>query len=222
MQDKLEALRKIQQQVAKKVVLEDRFGAPLELVAGIDLAFLGNEAIVACVVMDFPPQRVVETHFLTTVIDFPYVATFLAFREGPAIVRAIHSPRTSPDIFLINAHGIAHPLRCGCASHVGVQSGKPTIGVTVSRLYGECSVVPHEEGEATALNIGKEQVGWVLRSRIGCKPIFVSPGHLVGLDSSLRIVKASLCGNKLPEPMHLAHVLARGVIKRPKAGETEP
>lgn len=204
----LEAFREIQKKAAQKILLVDAFKESLKLVAGIDLAFMNNEAIASCIVVDFLSQKIVETQILKTALNFPYIPTFLAFREGPAIIEVLNSVRTNPDVFLINAQGIAHPMKCGCASQIGVEVGKPTIGVTVNRLYGEYKAEPKEEGEATPLIIDNEQVGWVLKSRAGSKPIFISPGHLIGLNSSLTIVKTCLRGHKLPEPLYLAHLYA--------------
>lgn len=204
----LEGLRRIQRETAGKVVIEDQFESPLESVAGVDLAFFEDDGVAACVAMDYPPTKVIETQTLVMPLDFPYIPTFLTFREGPLMIKVISSLRTRVSIFLINGQGIAHPLRCGLASHVGVEIGKPTIGVTASRLVGEYDHEPEKEGEAVFLIYDRERVGWVVKSRSGSKPIFVSPGHRVGLDSSLGIVKACLLGHKLPEPLHMAHVAA--------------
>jgi len=136
------------------------------------------------------------------------VPTFLGFREGPAIVKLIKLRRRTPDVFLINAQGIAHPLFCGCASHVGVLAQKPVIGVAASNLCGEYDCEPVEVGDAVPMRYNGRVVGWVLKSKAGCNPIFVSPGHLVSLESSLKIVKDCLKNHKLPEPLQQAHRLA--------------
>lgn len=210
----LEGLRRIQRETASKVVVEDQFKSPLESVAGVDLAFLEDDGVATCVAMDYPPTKVIETQTLVMPLNFPYIPTFLTFREGPPMIKVISSLRTKVSIFLINGQGIAHPLGCGLASHVGVQSGKPTIGVAASRLVGEYEYEPKNQSEAISLIYDGERVGWVLKSRSGSKPIFVSPGHRVGLDSSLRIVKTCLLGHRLPEPLQMAHLAANREKKK--------
>jgi len=219
---RLEELMRIQEEAASRVVVEDQFESPIEVVAGVDLAFSGNDGIAACVAMNHLPTKVIEVKILVMPLEFPYIPTFLTFREGPPILRIMSSLRTKVDVFLINGQGIAHPLRCGLASHVGVESGNPTIGVTTSRLVGEYDHEPRNEGEAVPLRSDGERVGWVLKSRSGSRPIFVSPGHRVGLDSSLRIVRACLLGHKLPEPLRLAHVAANREKRKLQATKTGP
>jgi deoxyribonuclease V len=204
----LSELRRIQRETAKKVVLEDRFEQPITSVAGVDLAFINETGIAACVATDYPPRKILEVQTAAIPVNFPYVPTFLTFREGPPILRAISSTKTRVNIFLINGQGLAHPLRCGLASHLGVESGHPTIGVTKNRLIGEYAHVPEGGRDAVPLTSEGEQVGWVLRSRKGSKPIFVSPGHMVSLHSSLAIVSACLAGHRLPEPIRMAHEAA--------------
>lgn len=214
MKGRLESLRKIQREAASEVIVKDNFDSPLEIVAGVDLAFLGEDGIAACVAMDHPPKKVVETQSLVMSLDFPYISTFLTFREGPSMIKVIMSLRTKVNIFLINGQGIAHPVGCGLASHIGVDLDKPTIGVTSNRLIGEYDHEPRNAGEAVPLEYKGKMVGWVLKSRSGSRPIFVSPGHRIGLDSSLNIVKEYLLGHRLPEPLEMAHAAANQEKRR--------
>jgi len=141
-------------------------------------------------------------------LEFPYIPTLLSFREGPSIVNIISSSDVKPDVFLINAQGIAHPLFCGCASYVGIQIQRPTIGIAQSNLCGEYEYEPKEAGEFVLMYYRERSVGWVFKSKKGCKPIFISPGHLIGLKSSLEIVRGCMGKYKLPLPLQYAHILA--------------
>ena len=125
----------------------------------------------------------------------------------------INAMESKPEVFLINAHGIAHPVRCGCASYVGVLANVPTIGIASRNLCGEYDSEPTRVGEHVPLTHNGRIVGWALKSRKGCTPIFVSPGHGVSLTSSLEIVMKCTETNKLPEPLSLAHALANRVKK---------
>jgi deoxyribonuclease V len=220
MQD-LDALRAIQRTLSRKVIVRDAFRKPVTRIAGIDLAFAGELAITACVITSLPPTETLAHKTLRRKLDFPYVTAFMSFREGPPIIDIINTLETKADLFLINAHGLAHPRYCGCASHVGVLTGVATIGVAARNLCGVYDCGPQEVGEAVATYCNGRQVGWVYQSKEGCRPIFVSPGHKIGLDSSLKMVKACLIDHKLPEPLWLAHRLANNEKRRVRSTATK-
>jgi deoxyribonuclease V len=200
--------------MSRKVITRDAFRKPVTRIAGIDLAFAGELAITACVITSLPPTKTLVQKTLRRKLDFPYIPTFMCFREGPPIIDIINILDTKADLFLINAHGLAHPRNFGCASHVGVLTGAATIGVATRNLCGVYDWGPQEVGEAFAIYCNGQQVGWILQSKEGCRPIFVSPGHKIGLDSSLKMVEACLIDHKLPEPLWLAHRLANDEKRR--------
>lgn len=209
-----EGLRTIQRKLSRRVILRDAFKKPLTQVAGIDLAFTDKLAITACVITSFPLMKSVHQKTSTNELAFPYIPTFLSFREGPPIIKIINSLEEKADVFFINAHGLAHPLYCGCASYVGVLTGEATIGVATSNLCGVYDHVPQGVGEAVATRYKGRPVGWVLKSKARCRPIFVSPGHKIGQHSCLQLVKKCVIRHKLPEPLWLAHRLANEEKKR--------
>jgi deoxyribonuclease V len=219
MQD-LDTLRTIQRILSRKVIFRDAFRKPVTRILGIDLAFVGDLVITACVITSFPPTKTLVQKTLRRKLAFPYVPAFLSFREGPHIIDIINTLETKADLFLINAHGLAHPRYYGCASHVGVLTGVATIGVATHNLCGVYDCLPQEVGEVVAIYCNGRHVGWVLQSKEGCRPIFVSPGHKIGLDSSLKIVKACLVDHKLPEPLWLAHRLANDEKRRRPSTDT--
>jgi len=204
----IDELYRIQRKLAPKVILVDIFRKPIQYVAGIDLAFMGDMAFTACVIVDYATLEVISTKTVESRLDFPYIPTLLFFREGPSILKAIGSSQPKADIYFINAQGFAHPKFIGCASHVGVLANVPTIGVTSRKLCGEYEHDPKEAGEAISMRHSRKAVGWVTKSAAECKPIFVSPGHRVSLESSLKIVVTCLKGHRLPEPLRLAHIAA--------------
>lgn len=195
---------KIQENLAKKVVLRDGF-YKLKRVAGSDLAFHGTRLFCASVALDYNSLEILEKRFIEAKVSFPYVPTFLAFREAAPIIEAVKKLKF--DVLMLDGHGIAHPRRIGIASHVGVQLNVPTIGVAKRILCGEV-----EEklvtGEPAPLVYKSEQVGYAYRSKDGTNPIYISPGHKVSLESSLKIVLHCIRKHKLPEPTRLAHMLA--------------
>ncbi len=204
----LEELHRIQREVATRVILKDVFNKPITSVAGIDAAFLGDLAVLTYVIADYTTLEIKSRKTSIARLDFPYVPTLFSFREGPPIIDLIKSVEFKPDIFLLNSQGIAHPMLCGCASYIGVLGNVPTIGVAARKLCGEYDCEPEKAGEYVPLQFNEKAVGWVLKSKQGCRPIFISPGHLVSLKSSLDIVLRCIKNQKLPEPIYLAHSIA--------------
>lgn len=207
-----EVLRKKQKEIAKKVILEDDFSERIKTIAGFDLAFKDDTAFVAGVLLDYETLITREIKIIKTKLPFPYIPTFLTFREGPPIIKLYKKLKTMPGIMMINGQGISHPLRCGIASHVGVLLDTPSIGVAQSRLCGEYKE-PKEVGDHSLLKYEGKSVGYVYKSKKNCRPIFISPGHRISLKSSLEIVKNCMKNFKLPTPLYLAHTHANKIKK---------
>jgi len=195
---------KAQTLLSKKLVTRDRLPEKIMLVAGIDVAYAGELAIGAVAVVDYDSLELLESQTATCTVRFPYVPTLLSFREIPPAIAAIRKLRLQPDVFLADAHGLAHPYRFGFASHLGLALGKPTIGVAKSRLIGE----PTENGKETFLVHHGEIVGEVVTTRKGAKPVYISIGHRVSLETAVTIVKHCVRENRIPEPLLVAHKLA--------------
>jgi len=198
-----ESLLAAQKLVAGIVITVDDFDEP-QLIAGVDQAFVDDKIISGIVVLKYGSFEVVERTYSIQPFNYPYIPTFLSFREGPAIVSAFKKLKCSPDILIVDGAGINHPRSAGIATHIGVALDVPTIGVTKKILCGK-GEVPLLPGEANPLIYNDRQVGWLLKSEKRSRPIVVAPGHRVSIESSLSIVKSCLRGHKLPEPTRLAH-----------------
>jgi deoxyribonuclease V len=209
----LRELAGLQTELSRRVILEDRFMRPLRKIAGVDLAFTGDVAVAACVTLDYESLAVIEEKTARVRLNFPYMPGFLWFREGPAIAEVIKRLNVPPDIFMINAHGIAHPRSFGCASHIGVMLERPTIGVAGSRLYAEPARLPTNAGERVPLVISDTVVGWVIKPEVG-GPIYVSPGHMVSVESAVEVAVNCLRGHRFPEPIYLSHRLANSMKRK--------
>lgn len=196
--------RKAQGCLAKKVVSEDRIPKTIRLVAGVDAAYAGDLAFGAAAVLDYDSLEVLETQTAMRQVTFPYVPTLLSFRELPVVAACIRKLKMQPDILLVDGHGRAHPLKCGLASHLGVALGKPTVGVAKSRLIGEQMKI----GEDTFLTHDGEVAAAVVLAVKGAKPIYVSVGHMVSLETAVNIVRHCIHGFLVPEPIRAAHSLA--------------
>lgn len=206
---KVAELEELQNQVAQSVILKNGFLSRPRFVVGIDLAFKDDLAVTAGVVMTYPDMQKVTSRVLTHKLTFPYIPGLLVFREGPPILEILQSLPYYSKLVFVNAHGIAHPRFCGCASHVGVLSGIPTIGVASQILCGYYDTEAMAKSKSYApLLFRNKQVGWILRSHPKNKPIIISPGHLIDLVSCLNLTKMCIRSHKLPEPLQLAHYLA--------------
>jgi deoxyribonuclease V len=177
---------------------------PLRVVAGVDAAFAGETCVAAAVSWDVENERVVEESLAARRIVFPYVPGLLSFREAPAVLAALRKLRYPVDAVLCDAHGLAHPRRFGLACHVGVLWSGPTIGCAKSLLVGTHGPLGRGRGSRVPLVDRGEVVGSALRTREGVRPVFVSVGNEVDLETAERVVLACSRGFRLPEPTRRA------------------
>ena len=204
------AARALQAELAAEVVLKDGFARPLRLVAGFDVGFedQGTTTRAAAVLMDADTLQPLASEVARLPTSMPYIPGLLSFRELPALLAVLEQLPRRPDLAFVDGQGIAHPRRLGIASHFGVASGLPSIGVAKKIFVGE-GIVPHQtRGAYTALRDGREQLGWLLRSKVNCLPLVVSPGHRVALASAADLVMRFVTTYRLPEPTRLADRLA--------------
>jgi deoxyribonuclease V len=201
----------LQHELRGRVVVEDRLGA-VRHVAGVDVGFEQENRITraAVAVLAFPSLELRDHAVARQPTRFPYVPGLLSFREIPAVLAALERLTIIPELLLCDGQGIAHPRRFGIASHLGVLLDLPTIGVAKKRLTGEHGPVPVGRGEWTVLRDGEEIIGAVLRTRVGVKPLFVSPGHRVSLASAVEWTMACTTRYRLPETTRHARRLASG------------
>lgn len=202
--------REIQSKLAKLVILEDKLPKKIIYVAGIDVGFenAGKITRAAVVILDFNTLELIDSAIAKVVTSFPYVPGYLSFRELPAVLKAFENISVDPDIILCDGQGIAHPRRLGIASHLGVLTGKPTIGVAKSRLIGTYVEPGNKKGNKCLLYDGKDKLGYVLRTRDNVKPLFVSPGHKISHATACNIVLQCTTKYRLPETTRFAHYLA--------------
>jgi deoxyribonuclease V len=205
------ALRAVQEELARRMRLKDEFPKPLRTVAGFDVAFEDDGATTraAAVLLDAETLQPLETHVVRLPTRMPYVRGLLSFRELPALLEALALLSAKPDLCLIDGHGFAHPRRFGIACHFGVAADLPTIGVAEKVLVGTSSTALHEmRGAFTTLRDGSEQIGWMLRSKPGCLPLIVSPGHRVAMATAPEMVMRFVTTYRMPEPTRLAERIA--------------
>ncbi len=206
--------RAIQEKLRHHVMTEDHLGE-LSRIAGVDVGFMDNGKITraAVVILSYPKLDLIEHAIAHRPTQFPYVPGLLSFREIPAVLEAMEQLSTVPDLTLCDGQGYAHPRRFGIASHLGVLTDLPTIGVAKTRLMGKHAELPQSRGSLVPLMDKDEQIGVVLRTRAGVRPMYVSVGHRVSLATAVKIVLACTPRYRLPETTRWADRLAsrRGV-----------
>lgn len=203
----------LQQKIAGKVSRCGTLKTP-RYIAGTDISAEKSRgtATVAVVVLTYPGLELAEVKVVRGEITFPYVPGLLSFREAPLILAACEQLDNTPDLFLVDGQGIAHPRRIGIASHLGLFLDKPTIGCAKSRLCGEHEEPGEEAGSYAELFDGEEVIGAALRTRDCVKPIYVSIGHKIDLQSAIYWTLECCNGFRIPEPTRLAHLAAGGNI----------
>jgi len=202
--------RAIQTELAARVIRHKPAAFAPRLIAGVDVGFenAGTLTRAAIVVLELETLLPVDCVIARRPTQFPYVPGLLSFREIPAVLDALERLEQLPDVLLCDGQGIAHPRRLGIASHLGVLTGLPSAGIAKSLLVGSHGAVPEAAGEWTALCDGDEQIGAVLRNRAGCKPVYVSIGHRLDLDTAIALVRRCTTQYRLPETTRWADGVA--------------
>ncbi|MFZ5593025.1 MAG: deoxyribonuclease V [Pseudomonadota bacterium] len=201
----------IQQELRKEVITEDRLDE-VRQVAGVDAGFEQSNTVTraAIAVLGLPDLQLRDSTIARLPTSFPYVPGLLSFREVPSVLQALERLSALPDLLLCDGQGIAHPRRFGIACHLGVLTGIPSIGVAKTLLTGAHAPVPDARGAWVPLRDQGEVIGAVLRTRRGVKPIYVSIGHCVSLETAVDYVMRCTTKYRLPETTRWAHRLASG------------
>lgn len=206
----LKTCRKKQIQLRERLNLDHSIDeSVISTVAGFDIAYPKNDfdkACIACVMIDYKRKEIIETKTLFQHIYFPYIPTYLTFRETPLIQSIYKKLETEPTVLMLDGNGILHPFHFGVASHVGVLLNKPTIGVAKSLLCGT-------QQQDSTIAYDHKILGKALYANRHVKnPVYISPGHLIDLPMAYNIT-SSLSKYKHPEPVRFAHLLATKTIK---------
>jgi deoxyribonuclease V len=198
---------KTQLAMSKKITFEDNLPDRIRLVAGVDVAYYQDKSIGTVAVLDYESLEPVESQVSISETRFPYVPTLLSFREVPPAILSIRKLKASPDVFLVDGQGFAHPYHCGFASHLGLIINKPTIGIAKSRLIGEVENPPTKDTYSVLKYHGKV-VGAAAMTKHGRRPLYVSVGHMVSLKRAIEIVSHCIGNSRVPEPILKAHEIA--------------
>jgi deoxyribonuclease V len=199
----------IQADLRRKLVLSDNGPGDIRIVAGADISCnKGDDRVYAAVVLlDAANLEVIEEATYIGRTSVPYIPGLLSFREGPALLQAFGNLRKRPDVVLFDGQGIAHPRGLGLAAHMGLILDIPSVGCAKTRLIGAFEEPGAKRGQLSPLIHDGEQIGAVLRTKDHVKPVFVSQGHRVSLESAVDVVLHSTRRYRIPEPIRCAHIL---------------
>ncbi|GEC03086.1 endonuclease V [Streptomyces spinoverrucosus] len=216
-----EEARAVQDELRRRVVLDEPGPPPgTGHVTGVDVAYDDERDVVAAaaVVLDAATLDVVAEATAVGRISFPYVPGLLAFREIPTVLAALDALPVPPGLVVCDGYGLAHPRRFGLASHLGVLTGLPTIGVAKNPFTFTHTDPAPARGSSTPLLAGDEEVGRALRTQEGIKPVYVSVGHRVDLDTACAHVLRLSPRYRLPESTRRADALCRRALREATAG----
>jgi deoxyribonuclease V len=212
----LDEAKAIQEAVARAVEAQPPVSLDgVRCIAGADASYSpdGRTVHAAVAVLGLPDLNVLERCWVSREVPFPYVPGFFAFREGPAIISAVGALTRQPDLLLVDGHGRAHPRRAGIATHVGFLLKIPTIGVAKRILLGDAVEFGPARGSAVPIWDRGEIVGMAVRTKAGSRPVYVSAGHAMDLETAVAAVLATTRTSRIPAPVREAHRISREVLR---------
>ncbi len=205
-----------QRRRAHEVIQADIRPIEVTRVTGVDVAYADPLAVACAVEMDIHSRRVLRVGHHVDHVEAEYIPGAFQLREGPPIIRVLRQFRPDGPV-LIDANGILHPRRFGLACLVGVELGIQTIGVAKSLLLG---TIRERAGDVAMVTEDDEVLGAALWPEGRGRPIYVSVGHGVSLETAIRVVRSSIWDGAV-QPIREAHILSGDVLKHGLASQSE-
>lgn len=201
----LEKLKQEQIKLAKELEIKDKIDFSLaDRFGAIDNAFIGNKML-CCIIVCNKEYEIIDRAYVFEKIKFPYIPGFRNYRELLPMISAFEKLSEKPDVVFVPGQGITHQ-RLGLASHFGLSVNIPAIGVSNSVV--ECEINKED------ILRNSKKIGKILLSKEGSKPMYVSPGHLISVNTAYDLCKKMIMPpHKRPEPLHLASKYSREVMK---------
>ncbi|MEN7546998.1 deoxyribonuclease V [Rapidithrix thailandica] len=212
----LEPFFNIQEDIKKQILTEGDPSSEVKFIAGVDVAYneVAQRVVAGLAILDAITLECVETAICEDRICFPYIPGLFSFREIPPILKAFEKLRIQPDLIVCDGQGMAHPKGVGMACHLGIELQIPSIGCAKSRLIGEFEAPGEERGASTPLLFEGQEVGKVVRTQTEVKPVFVSVGHMISLETACQWVLRLSPNYRLPETTRAADHLVNQTMKQ--------
>ncbi|CAN1217737.1 Endonuclease V [Linum perenne] len=175
----------------------------LRYVGGFDVSYSKDDSSMACgvlVVLDLPTLQVVYEDFCFVDIRVPYAPGFLAFREAPVCLQLLEKMKKSDSSSLYpQLHHVDGLTQSGVRQLLQAKENSISDFITLKGFSG-CTW------------------GVAMRPSAGAvKPIFISVGHRISLETAVKIVKIS-CKFRVPEPVRQADIRSREHLKNHETG----
>jgi deoxyribonuclease V len=218
--DFLEKASLRQKDLEKEIILENKVEKEkIECIGGMDVSYSKEKDNIygVVVLLRYPSLEFITYEVASKKVSFPYIPGFLCFREGDVLIDAFFKlkerGKVTPQVILCDGQGIAHPRKLGLATYVGIQLKLPTIGVAKKPLIWK-GLNFHlnnlkYRGEYSFLEYKGEKLGIALVTRNFVKPVFVSPGWGISIDTARSIVLDSTSNYRIPEPIRWADRLSK-------------
>ena len=193
----------------------------LRYLAGVDLAYWkehNTEYAVCCiVVIDFHTMEIVEKKCYKGMIKVPYIPGCLAFREIELVLKTAQLLEHTIELYVFDGNGYLHPRHMGLATHAGILLDKPSIGVAKSYFKIENVDYKEPDNEDFAFEdivINNELYGRVVRTHKKVKPIFLSIGNMVDIDTAMDVIKTlTTKESHIPIPTRYADIMTHEMRK---------
>ncbi len=201
----------------------------IKYIGGVDLAYWKENnceyAVCCIVIVDYISKHIVEERYNIQMVEVPYIPGCLAFREIPIVLETVKLLKIEPDLYVFDGNGYLHPRHMGLATHAGIVLNKPSIGIAKSyfKVLNTDYIEPANEKFAFEdIIIENEIYGRVVRTQKGVKPIFLSIGNKINLDTAMQIVK-DMTGNEshIPIPTRFADIMTHKIRKKSKETKYE-
>jgi deoxyribonuclease V len=212
----IEEAKKIQEELSSFVITKDEFER-IEKILGVGIIFsqTDNKISVACVDFSFPQLEILDEIVEKGNYDFPYTPALFAFSVGPAILSVLNKIQ-KPDLVIFPGRGIDHPRKLGLASHLGVLLDIPTIACSKRALWKNCPDPSMEKGASAFMEDKNGKLtGAVVRTKDKVRPIYVTVGHKISIQTAVKIILQCSKNYRIPEPLRYAHNLAKKRLAAP-------
>lgn len=214
----LRQLSRLQEKLVQENNIRSWKEQRIERIAGVDVSYRGKTGFAAYVIYDLESTKIEWTSVVSYEVTFPYIPSFLSFRELPLLLELIERAakhHESADLIMVDGSGILHPRRAGIATMLGLLVDIPTIGVTKKRLVGNLEHHRLTFGKSQHVSLDGQVLGSAFLPRPSTKkPLYVSPGNRIDVNTASRFVRKCMLGRSLPEPIYWADKISRAESKK--------
>lgn len=208
----------LQNEIAERIIVEDQLENPIKYIAGVSVAYddIEQKMVSAIMVMDVETQEIVDQAFSESDDVTVHVPDLFAYNEVPSVLKTFEKLTIKPQLIFCDGHGIEHPRNAGLATHLGIELDIPTIGCPKKRLVGyyDKNTLGPLRGNNKELFFDNKIVGSALRTQENSNPIFVSPGHKIGLETAVDWVLKTTTHTRVPAVVQEAVNLTEKLLQQ--------